>query len=64
MKIKNSTVVITGAGSGMGRAMTLEVIRRGGRVAAIDLRRENLDETRRLAGTSPNDIELGHYISR
>jgi NAD(P)-dependent dehydrogenase (short-subunit alcohol dehydrogenase family) len=59
MKIKNSTVVITGAGSGMGRAMTLEVIRRGGRVAAIDLRRENLDETRRLAGTSPNDIELG-----
>lgn len=49
MKVKGALVVITGAGSGMGREMTLELLRRGARVAAIDLHAESLDETRTLA---------------
>ena len=49
MKVQGSLVVITGAGSGMGRAMTLELLRRGAKVAALDLRRESLDETKSLA---------------
>jgi NAD(P)-dependent dehydrogenase (short-subunit alcohol dehydrogenase family) len=38
------TVVITGAGSGIGRATASRVAREGGRVVAVDISRERLDE--------------------
>ena len=57
MKVKGALVVITGAGSGMGRAMTLELIRRGAKVAALDLRHETLEETRLLAKADPSQLE-------
>jgi NAD(P)-dependent dehydrogenase (short-subunit alcohol dehydrogenase family) len=37
----------------MGRELTLELLRRGARVAAVDLRAESLDETSRLAAAGP-----------
>lgn len=49
MKVNGKVVVVTGAGAGMGRELTLELVRRGARVAAIDLRAEGLAETRDLA---------------
>lgn len=41
--------VVTGAGAGMGRELTLGLLRRGARVAAVDLRAEGLDGTAALA---------------
>lgn len=49
MKVAGKVVVVTGAGSGMGRELTLELIRRGASVAAVDMRAETLAETKKLA---------------
>lgn len=49
MKVANKTLVVTGGGNGIGRAVVLEALVRGARVAAIDLRPEGLEGTRDLA---------------
>lgn len=49
MKVAGKVVVVTGAGSGMGRELTLELVRRGAKVAAVDMRAETLAETKELA---------------
>ncbi len=49
MKVRSKVMVVTGAGSGMGQALTLELLGRGAGVAAVDLRMDGLDETSRLA---------------
>ena len=49
MKVAGKVIVITGAGSGMGREIALELVRRGARVAALSirtLRRIRLDGVR------------------
>jgi short-subunit dehydrogenase len=51
MKFNDAVVLVTGAGSGMGREMTLELIRRGAKVAAVDMHQSTLEETARLAGS-------------
>ncbi|GAA3661788.1 SDR family NAD(P)-dependent oxidoreductase [Microbacterium marinilacus] len=38
------TVIVTGAGSGIGRATASRVVREGGRVIAVDVSQERLDE--------------------
>lgn len=38
------TVIVTGAGSGIGRATASRIAREGGRVVAVDVSRERLDE--------------------
>ena len=43
--IKNSLFVITGAGSGIGRALTLLAINEGANVIASDVNEQSLDET-------------------
>ena len=49
MKVRGKVIVVTGGGSGIGRQLVLELLSRGARVAAIDIRREGLDETAALA---------------
>jgi NAD(P)-dependent dehydrogenase (short-subunit alcohol dehydrogenase family) len=49
MKIPHKTFVVTGAGSGLGRALTLQLLERGARVAAIDIHSDALAETQALA---------------
>jgi NAD(P)-dependent dehydrogenase (short-subunit alcohol dehydrogenase family) len=50
MKLRDKVVVVTGGGNGIGRELVLELLRRGARVAAVDIRAESLDETVSLAG--------------
>lgn len=42
MKLKDKVVVVTGAGSGIGRELVKALLARGSRVAAVDLRPEGL----------------------
>jgi NAD(P)-dependent dehydrogenase (short-subunit alcohol dehydrogenase family) len=50
MKVAGKVVVVTGAGSGMGREVALELLRRGARVAGVDVNEATLAETVALAG--------------
>ncbi len=47
---KNAVAVITGAGSGIGRALALELAKRGARLALTDIDKSGLDETAALIG--------------
>ena len=49
MKAAGKIIVVTGAGSGMGRQVVLELLRRGARVAAADVNEKTLAETASLA---------------
>src|SRR5690349_4225957 len=52
MQIADRVFVVTGAGNGIGREVALELLRRGGRVAAADLSDRGLAETVRLAAAA------------
>lgn len=49
MRTPGKVWVVTGGGNGMGRELVLELLRRGARVAAVDVRAEGLDRTAELA---------------
>ncbi|MDP4277817.1 MAG: SDR family oxidoreductase [Bacteroidota bacterium] len=49
MKTKSKTIVVTGGGAGMGRAIVLELLGRGANVAAVDINESALLETKKLA---------------
>jgi NAD(P)-dependent dehydrogenase (short-subunit alcohol dehydrogenase family) len=51
MKANGKVFVVTGAGNGIGRQLALELLRRGARVAAVDLSVPGLAETSRLAAS-------------
>lgn len=50
MNPSGKVIVVTGAGSGMGREVALELLRRGASVAAADVNPDTLSETASLAG--------------
>ena len=58
MKVSGKTILVTGAGSGMGREITLELVRRGARVIALDIHIETVVETKNLAGDLADKIEV------
>ena len=57
MKITGKVVLVTGGGSGIGRNLVMELVKRGAEVAAVDINEDALKETVALAG------ELGEKIS-
>ena len=48
MDISNKTVVVTGGGRGIGRAIALQLARRGADIALFDLNADDLEETSAL----------------
>ena len=57
MKVLNKVIVVTGGGNGIGRELVLGLVRKGARVAAVDINEEALKGTVTLAG------DLGSKIS-
>jgi short-subunit dehydrogenase len=57
MKVQNKVIVVTGGGDGMGRQLTLLLLKKGARVAAVDINENSLAKTRELAG------DLGKNLS-
>ncbi len=57
MQLANKTIVVTGAGSGIGRELSLQLLQRGANVAGVDINSNALDETRRLAALGPGQFK-------
>lgn len=49
-EIRDAVAVITGAGSGIGRALAVDLARRGAKLALADVNNAGLEETRQLVG--------------
>lgn len=54
----DSTVIVTGAAHGFGRAMALAFVARGAHVFALDVNAEGLEETARLCGTACEAVQV------
>src|SRR5690606_31034368 len=54
MNVAGKIFVVTGGGSGMGRELVLQLLRKGATVAAVDLRQAGLDE---VVGSAGSDAE-------
>ncbi len=50
MKADSKVIVVTGGGNGIGRELTLQLLKKGARVAAVDISNSALQETISLAG--------------
>lgn len=58
MKIQNKTIVVTGAGGGIGGALVKELLNRGANVAAVDLRDESLQALKQSLGDHKGKLSL------
>ncbi|MDJ0921541.1 MAG: SDR family oxidoreductase [Henriciella sp.] len=57
MRVRNKTIVITGAASGIGRGLALEAATRGAVLALADLDRDGLDKTlQQIEATQPQHV--------
>lgn len=70
-RFAGKTVIVTGAGSGIGRATASRIAREGGRVIAVDISQERLDEFRSslpeaqvevVAGDITSDVSIAKII--
>ena len=60
MQVSNKTIVVTGGGNGIGREVVLNLLNKGAKVIAVDLREESLAETLKLAGNKAS--QLSTYV--
>ncbi|MBL7818836.1 MAG: SDR family NAD(P)-dependent oxidoreductase [Saprospiraceae bacterium] len=52
MQVNNKTIIVTGAGSGMGRELTFQLLNKNATVIGIDINPDSLAETQKLAGAN------------
>jgi short-subunit dehydrogenase len=50
MQVASKAIVITGAGSGIGRELTLQLLKKNANVAGVDIHENALAETQKIAG--------------
>ena len=62
MKLQNKVVLVTGGGAGMGRELVLELVRRGARVAAVDINAKALEETLSLLPGEADARSVEPYV--
>jgi NAD(P)-dependent dehydrogenase (short-subunit alcohol dehydrogenase family) len=62
VKVHGKVILVTGAGSGIGRELALLLLELGAQVAGADLNGEALKETAKLAGAK-GDRFLAHAIN-
>ncbi len=51
MKVKGKVIIVTGASSGMGRELTIQLVRKGAKVIMVDINETGLEETVEIAGS-------------
>lgn len=57
MKVQNKVIIITGAGSGLGRELTLNLLAKNAKIAALDINEEGLSKTVELASEYKDNIK-------
>lgn len=62
MKVADKSILVTGGGSGIGRELTLLLLKKGARVAALDLNESTLTETANLAGADRSRLST-HVVN-
>lgn len=50
MQVSNKIIVVTGAGSGIGRELTLQLLQKNAKVVGVDIHPNSLLETQKIAG--------------
>jgi NAD(P)-dependent dehydrogenase (short-subunit alcohol dehydrogenase family) len=58
MKVAGKVIVVTGGGSGIGRALVLGLLKRDAKVAAVDIQEKALRETLELAGDKKGQASI------
>ena len=58
MKVAGKVIVVTGAGNGMGREISLNLLGKGAKVIGLDINMEGLKQTQNLAGNKGNNMKL------
>jgi len=52
MEIKDKKIIITGAGAGLGRQLTIRLLNQGAEVIGLDINDKGLEETKKLANSN------------
>ena len=58
MKVVGKVIVVTGAGNGMGREISLNLLSKGAKVIGLDINVEGLKQTQELAADKGTDMKL------
>lgn len=62
MKVESKVFVVTGGGNGIGRQLVLALLKKGARVAAVDINQATLLETVALAGDAKDRVSI-HVVN-